>query len=287
MKNTIALIFDFDDTLAPDSTSHFLQSMGVDVPHFWRESVDPLIRTGWDPVPAMMYCMTEYSNSTSDNTVFTKKAFEETGKKLKFFPGVTQFFPSFLELAAEVTGQMDIEINLEYYIVSSGIYPIIKSTRIAKHFTEIWASDFHYEEDTDRIVCPKNIISFTDKTRYLFQIKKNLIGPKYRGKPFEVNTKVLPENIRVPFENMIFIGDGYTDVPCFALLQQCGGTAIAVYDRNRREKWGRAWGFTQTGRATNIAASDYRKETALHDSMIMAVERICHNIALDSRTYRA
>jgi len=287
MKNIIAVIFDFDDTLAPDSTSFFLESMGVDVPHFWRDTVDPLIDEGWDPIPALMYRLLECSKNREAGRPFTRASFNEAGKKLKFFPGVTTFFQTLRDLSAELSNEINIAVELEYYVISSGLLPIIGSTRIARHFTEIWASDFLYGGPDGEIVFPKNFISFTDKTRFLFHIQKGIIGPQFRNKPFEVNKKTRPEDIRIPFDRMIFVGDGYTDVPCFSLMQRNGGTAIAVYDRNRREKWGRAWGFTQTGRATNIAPSDYRKKSALHDSLIMAIERICHDIALSNRTYRS
>lgn len=286
MKEIIALIFDFDDTLAPDSTSRFLESMGIDVPHFWRDTVDTLIDEGWDPVPAMMYRLIEISRYRETSKPLTRDSFSEAGKKLKFFPGVTKIFPILKDLTQELSEEMNIDVELEYYIISSGIQSIIDSSRIAKHFKEIWASEFHYDKNGE-ILFPKNMISFTDKTRYLFHIQKGLVGPQYRNKPFEVNKKTPKESVRVPFNRMIFVGDGYTDVPCFSLMQENGGTAIAVYDRDRRDKWGRAWGFTQTGRATNIAPADYRKNSALHDSLIMAIERICHDIALSNRIYRA
>ncbi|MFC1734080.1 haloacid dehalogenase-like hydrolase [candidate division KSB1 bacterium] len=285
--NTIALIFDFDDTLAPDSISRFLEQAGVDVPAFWRDRVDPLIAGGWDPVPALAYRLVEYSRSSGSGDRFTEEAFARFGKSLKLFPGVPALFQTMRSLVEEQSREKHIEADIEFYIISSGIGSIIRSTKIAKHFTEIWATEFHFDDGAGDIAFPKNIISFTDKTRYIFHIRKGLVGEQFRGKPFEVNRKHSPGEIRVPFERMIFVGDGYTDVPCFSLLQQNGGTAIAVYDRNRREKWGRAWGFTQTGRATNIAPSDYRRNSALHDSLIMAIERICSDIALGKRTFSA
>jgi hypothetical protein len=285
MKNIIALVFDYDDTLAPDTISRFLESHEVDVIQFWRKTVDPLIADGWDPVPAMMYSLIKVSRTLPDTQQFTKTAFLDFGKTISFFPGVTAVFNTLREQTADIAKKFHSDIELEYYIISSGIDDLITSSRIAKYFTDIWANSFFYDIKNGKITFPKRIISFTDKTRYLFYIKKGLIKPGIIGKPFEVNRKFAPDEIRVPFQRMIFVGDGLTDVPCFALLQKFGGTAIAVYDQNHRENWGRAWGFTQSDRVTNIAPADFRKNSALHDSLIMAIERICTDIALVKRTY--
>jgi hypothetical protein len=121
---------------------------------------------------------------------------------------------------------------------------------------------------------PKKIISFTDKTRYLFQINKGLIGKSSRGKPFEVNKKVKADQLRIPLRNMIYVGDGYTDIPCFSLLKQNEGFAIGVYDKHDRKKRDKAWEFVQDERVSNLLSADYSEGSDLCNTLEMAVRSI-------------
>jgi hypothetical protein len=110
------------------------------------------------------------------------------------------------------------DIGVEFYLISRGIRETLKATRIARHFHDIWACDFEYGTE-GRIVFPRNIVSFTDKTRYIFHISKGIVGQEARGKSFEVNRKIPPGRLRIPINQMIFIGDGYTDIPCLGALR--------------------------------------------------------------------
>ena len=94
------------------------------------------------------------------------------------------------------------------------------------------------------------------------------------------------EDIRVPASQMIMVGDGYTDIPCFSLVRREQGIAIGVYDRKNRDRWGRAWGFIEDGRVSNLVPTDYREGSALSDSLMMAVESIASRISLASHTYQ-
>lgn len=281
MQDTIAVIFDFDDTLGPDSTSSFLEAAGVDVRWFWRECVDELIRRGWDPIPAYLFALLTESNKRATDHRIRRIEFEKFGNRVRFFPGVTRIFES---LRRHVRS-LDANIQVEFYLVSSGIGEILRHTRIAKNFSAIWACDYEYAPDGS-IEFPKNIVSFTDKTRYLFQIAKGLHGPNVFGRPFEVNRKVPEHDLRVPFDRMIFVGDGYTDVPCFSLIRRHQGIAIGVYDQTSREKWGRAWGFIEDGRVSNLVPADFGRRSALHSSLLMALESIVRRIAVLRTTYQ-
>lgn len=281
MQDTIAVVFDFDDTLAPDSTSSFLDSRGIDVKSFWTEEVQPLLDTGWDPVPAYLYKMIEKSNSGGPHTPITQDDLIAWGKQIALYRGATTIFD---RLRATASG-VHQSISVEFYLISSGIGDVVKSTRIAKQFTDIWACDFLYGESGE-IVFPKNIVSFTDKTRYLFQISKGLIGADAANKPFEVNRKVATGDLRVPFDQIVYVGDGYTDIPCFSLVRKQGGVAIGVYDHDDHDRWGRAWGFIADDRVSNLVPADYSSRRALADSLVMAVERMSTQIALRRRSYQ-
>lgn len=280
MQETIAVIFDFDDTLAPDSTSGFLGECGLDVPKFWQEEVQPLLRDNWDPVPAYLFKMIELSASGAIPAI-TREKLAAWGERLPLYDGTEQIFTRLREAVARANPR----VTLEFYLISSGIGDVLRNTRIAREFNAIWASDFVYD-DSGRIHFPKKIVSFTDKTRYIFHVQKGIFGPDFKDKPFEVNRKLAPEKLRVPISQMIMVGDGYTDIPCFSLVRRDGGIAIGVYNREERKKWGRAWGFIEDGRVSNLVPADYREGSGLSDSLLMAVESIADRISLASHTYQ-
>jgi 2-hydroxy-3-keto-5-methylthiopentenyl-1-phosphate phosphatase len=274
----IALIFDFDDTLAPDSTSSFLESIGIETKSFWGSTVKQLLDEDWDPIPAYLYKMLEESKA---GNVITKEKLRAFGKKIEFNDGVKRFFP-YIKTAFE---KKYPDVQIEFYLISSGIGEIIRHTSVAKYFTHIWASEFAYGKNGD-IIFPKKIVSFTDKTRYLFHISKGIIGDKAHANPFDVNKKVAEDKLRIPFTNMIFTGDGYTDIPCFSMIKKSGGIAFGVYDRAHRDKFGRAWGFIEEGRVTNLHSANYKKGSDLCNSIEMALESICRKIELRKAIYQ-
>jgi len=280
MEPLIAVVFDFDDTLAPDSTSAFLENFGVDVKSFWREAARR-VQAGWDPVPAYLDMMLCESRRRKPRERITREKLRQWGGKLKFHAGVPQIFSRLSKQARSLSS----DLKIEFYIVSSGIGEILRATTIARHFTDIWASDFGYGRDGS-IEGLKNIISFTDKTRFLFQVSKGLIGETARKDPFAVNRKTSGGKLRLPMSQMIIVGDGYTDVPCFSLVQKNGGIAIGVYSRESREKWGKAWGFLEDQRVSHLVAADFRKNSGLDDALSLAVDKIARDIALHSRTYQ-
>jgi phosphoserine phosphatase len=280
MQDTIAVVFDFDDTLTPDSTSSYLEYHGVDIKKFWSRNVQSLISDGWDPVPAYLFEMIKLSRSEELSGKITRDSLIRFGKNIKFYPGVTQIFQRLKRYAATIS----TNVAVEFYIISSGIGEILRATKIAKNFQDIWASDYHYAGDS--IDFPRNIVSFTDKTRYIFHISKGVYGKQTRGKPFEVNRKIPSKELRVPIDQIIFVGDGYTDIPCFSLVTKSGGVAIGVYDKENREKWGKAWGFIEDGRVSNLVPADYTSKSALANSLMMAVESIANRIAIRHSSYQ-
>ena len=281
MQDIIAVVFDFDDTLAPDSTSGLLNSLGIDVPAFWSQTVEPLIRTGWDPVPAYLYRMIEWSESHPLQRI-RAATMSDWGRRLKTYVGVSQLFERLRKEARAV----DPNVSVEFYLISSGLEPVLKATRIASAFTDIWACDFTYHPEHGGIHFPSRVVSFTDKTRYLFHIAKGILGDEARRDPFAVNRKVPDRELRIPFHQMVYVGDGYTDIPCFSLIRRHDGIAFGVYDREDRRRWGRAWGFVEDGRVSNLLPADYGRHSALTSNLCMAVESLAQKLALRRRTYQ-
>jgi hypothetical protein len=280
MSDVVALVFDFDDTLAPDSTSGFLDHLGVDTGDFWAHKVDPLLANGWDPVPAYLYAMIELSRSQQHGHI-TRELLANWGKSLPLHSGVETLFARLRDQVRLVQPQ----VQLEFYLISSGIGDVVRNTRIAHEFTQIWASEFVYGPGGG-IEFARRIVSFTDKTRYLFHVQKGIIGATYDNQPFEVNRKVPEERLRVPFDQMIFVGDGYTDVPCFSLVRQAGGIAFGVWDPKHRDKRSRAWGFIEDGRVNNLNQARYDEDAELYQWLEEAVISLATRIAVKARMYR-
>ncbi len=266
--NKIALIFDFDETLVEESTTAFIESLGVNSKKFWEETNNGLMQQDWDPVPAYMFKLIELSLK-SEKTRITKQKLQNFAKKVVYKKGLLELFNNLRKHTKEKLQ----DTSIEFYIISSGIGEIIRYTAIAKEFSDIWASDYEYQKNGE-ILFPKRLLSFTDKTRYIFQISKGQIGEKFRNKPYIVNEKVLPGTYRTPINNMIYIGDGMTDVPCFSLIKRFGGTPIAVYDAQNMKAYGKAWGFIKDGRVSNLHSADYSVGSDLYNTIIMAINSV-------------
>jgi hypothetical protein len=281
MSDVIVLIFDFDNTLASDSTSGFLDSISVESSTFWKDEVDPLLsQHDWDPVPAYLYRMIQLSKA-GEYGVITQQRLQEWSAGLPLHEGVGTLFK---RLRAAVRAEQP-QVQLEFYLIFSGIGDVVRHTSIAEEFTEIWALAFVYGDDGG-IEFQRRIVSFTDKTRYLFHIQKGIIGRDFRNKPFEVNRKVPEDCLRVPFDQMVFVGDGYTDIPWFSPIRRAGGFAFGVWDPKHRDKRSRAWGFIEQGRLSNLNQARYDEQAELYQWLEEAVTSLAGRIALNSRIYR-
>ncbi len=265
----IAIVFDFDDTLTPDSTSGFLEYMGIDPAIFWEQKVNPLLLEDWDPVPAYLYGLIEESRKGKP---IRRTDFVAFARTIQPYPGLKELLEKIRKTARETHALAEVE----YYIISSGIGEIIRNCPFAGYFADIWASDFIYGQD-GAIGFPKKIISFTDKTRYLFQINKGMIGASARGKPYDVNRRMAPDQVRIPLQHFIYVGDGYTDIPCFSLMKQHKAVAIGVYDKHNQAKKEKAWAFVQDERVSNLLSADYSEDSDLCNSLEMAVKNILRN----------
>jgi phosphoserine phosphatase len=273
MPPVIGIVFDFDDTLAPDSTSGFLASIGVDVDHFWTSRVHDRLEQGWDPIPAYLHEMIVESRSRDDGARVTRDELRAFGSTIEFFPGVREIFDTLRETAREVDGSIDVE----FYVISSGIGEILRATTIADRFTDIWASEFHYNE-ADEIDAMRSVVSFTEKTRFLFQISKGLVGERWRRQVAAVNRRVEFADFRIPFRRMIVVGDGQTDVPCFSLIKRYEGVPIAVCDLTQPSRWDKARLLMLDRRVETVYAADFRPDGGLHKHLRRAIGEIAQRI---------
>ncbi len=274
MPRTIAIIFDFDGTLAHDSTTSFLASLGIDTERFWLDEVQSLLVNGWDEMPAYLWRMIEFSQRQPPQRRITRDKLRQWGEQIEFFPGVESLFAQLRNEAATV----DPTLRVEFYLISSGIGEILRATRIAREFRDVWASDFHYGESGE-ILCARNVVSFTEKTRFIVQISKGIVGPESRGRNKDVNKRIRSGEFAVPFRNMIVVGDGDTDIPMFAMVgrpdpEGRSGIAIGVSDPLQPDKWGRALDLARDRRVFTVHPADYSENSALRATLLDALRRL-------------
>jgi len=224
-RPVIAIMYDFDKTLCTKDMQEysFIPQLGVSADEFWGD-VEKFKRSeNMDPILAYLYMMLR---KASDMKVpLTRENFVSFGHDIRFYPGVEEWFERINEYGRR-NG-----VIIEHYVISSGIKEIIEGTSINKYFKKVYACEFLYDE-TGNAVWPKLAVNYTNKTQYLFRINKGLLDV-YDDK--KLNAYIRNEDRRVPFRNMIYIGDGLTDVPCMKLVKLNGGQSIAVFKKRERE----------------------------------------------------
>lgn len=271
----VAICYDFDKTLSPDDmqAQGFIQSVGYDVADFWTASNGLATNNAMDQNLAYMYMMKKKS---SGKVLFTKQKLIKYGAQVKLFPGVEQWFERIREY-----GQKN-GVIVEHYIISSGLKEMIEGTSVAQAgaFERIYASSFYYDEDGVAI-WPAQVVNYTNKTQFLFRIEKGVLDINDSA----VNDSFSPEDIRVPFRNMIYIGDSDTDIPCMKLVTTYGGHSIGVYNGETNDK-AKVYKMMRDGRIKYFAPADYSEETEL-DALVKAIiDRTAANEALESIHYR-
>jgi len=244
----MAIAYDFDGTLAPGNMQEydFIPALNMVSKEFWR-SVDDLARQHeMDQILAYMWAMLRQADK-ADIRVH-KSDFRDFGKNITLFPGVADWFAR-INAYAKSKG-----VRLEHFIISSGIREMVEGTPIYKAFKKVYASGFMF--DHNGVACwPALAVNYTTKTQYLFRINKGSLDVHDNS----VINKFVPKGQRpVPFENMIFIGDGETDIPCMRLVKDQGGHSIAVYNGSKRGARKHADQLVDDGRATLGAPADYQ-----------------------------
>lgn len=220
-NNIIALIYDFDGTLSPEAMQHYgvLPSLEVNPSDFWADVKRK--RHEKKSEELLVYMQEIVKLADSKNVKLDKAKFREHGSKIEFFQGVVDWFPRIEAFVESLSGGR--EIVLEHYIISSGLKEMIEGCAIANQFREIFACEFDYDQ-YGHPVWPSRIISDTSKTQYLFRINKGVLDVND-----SINSHMPYDQRRIPFDNMIYFGDGETDVPSMAVMMANGGHALAVY----------------------------------------------------------
>ena len=273
-KPVLAICYDFDKTLSPDDmqAQGYIQSIGYNVEDFWKESDALATNNDMDQNLAYMYKMIQEAEG---NFVFNKKTLNDYGAKVKLFPGVEEWFERIREYG-KTRG-----VLIEHYIISSGLKEMIEGTSVAKKgvFEKIYASSFYYNE-RGVAVWPAQVVNYTNKTQFLFRIKKGVLDIN----DFGVNEYFSPEEIRIPFQNMVYIGDSDTDIPCMKLVNSYGGHSIGVYNTLTKDKT-KVYKMLKDNRIRYFAPADYSEGSELDKLVKAIVDRTAANEVLEAKYF--
>lgn len=254
-----ALSYDFDKTLSPRNMQEyaFIDDVGMTADAFWDECNRYMRENHMDDILAYMYIMLKKARG---KFLLNRSALNELGRGVELFPGVDTWFDR-VNAYADSKG-----VKAEHYIISSGLKEIIEGTSIADKFERIYAAEYCYDEDGIP-VWPAMAVNYTSKTQFLYRINKGV---------FEVtdsdglNEFMPEEKRRVPFRNMVYIGDGYTDVPCMRVMRTNGGHAIAVFsdDMDRMSE------LVLKGRADYAVRTDYSAGSDMEKTVFALIDLV-------------
>jgi 2-hydroxy-3-keto-5-methylthiopentenyl-1-phosphate phosphatase len=220
----IALLYDFDKTLCTTDMEDyaFIPSLGMTPAEFWRKANGFGQREQMDGNLAYMYTMLQ--ESKRKGLPLTRESLVEKGRSIELFPGVREWFGRINAFGKS------LGVQVEHYILSSGLREIIEGSGISHEFKEVYACEFYYDRDGVP-VWPKLDVNFTAKTQFVYRINKGVLEV---ANDRDLNASMPDDNKRVPFTNMIYIGDGLSDVPCMKMMRAYGGVALAVYQEANR-----------------------------------------------------
>jgi phosphoserine phosphatase len=266
----MAIAYDFDGTLASGNIQEnsFIPTIGMTKAEFWRQNKQRAEKHEADETLSYMTFMLE--RAQAQEVPVRRKDFAAHGKTVDLFPGVEDWF-SRINAHAQACN-----VRLDHFIISSGIKEMIEATRIGRKFKKVFASSFAY--DVNGVAkWPALAINYTTKTQYLFRINKGSLKVHEHGL---INEYVPHEERPVPFTNMIFIGDGDTDIPCMRLVRDQGGHSIAVYQPGSRTRKARAEKLVTDKRADFIAPADYSGGKRLDGIVRVIIDKIAANDAV-------
>lgn len=265
----VAICYDFDKTLSPDDmqAQGYIQSVGYDVAQFWKDTNDLADQNDMDVNLAYMFKMVQEAEG---KLIFNKDKLFEYGSKVKVFPGVETWFERIREYGRQRG------VIVEHYIISSGLKEMIEGTAMADSFTRIYANSFFYNEK-GIAQWPALVVNYTNKTQFLFRIEKGVLDINDPG----VNEFYNPEDLRVPFRNMVYIGDSDTDIPCMRLVNSLGGHSIGVYNPETNDKT-KVYKMIRDNRIKFFAAADYNEGTEIDELVKAIIDRTVVNEKLEA-----
>jgi hypothetical protein len=295
-QNTIACIWDFDKTLIPEyMQSPLFRRYGIDEANFWAETnalIEQYRRRGYHLAGELGYLNHLLTYTLAGPLAgLNNKILFDCGADIKFYPGLPEFFNRAKAFVQEKPEYQKHEISLEHYVVSTGIAQMVRGSAIAKHIDGVWACEFIENplqpgflkqnemafEAASEISQIGMVIDNTGKTRAIFEINKGT----NKNPSIDVNSKMQSEDRRIPLQNMIYIADGPSDVPSFAVVKGGGGRAYAVYNPEKPEEFAQNDRLLQSGRIHGYGPADYRETSSTTQWLRMHLHQICDRIVAD------
>ncbi len=295
-QNIIACIWDFDKTLIPEyMQGPIFRRFRVDEKAFWAETnelVEQYRKRGYrlsSEIGYLNHLLTYVLAGPMAG--LNNKILKSCGAEIQFYPGLPEFFDRSKSWVAGKPEFVKHEIQLEHYIVSTGLAEMIRGSAVAAHVDGIWGCEFIEnplqpgfleQEELDisaeaEIAQIGMVIDNTTKTRALFEINKGT----NKNPGIDVNAYVKPEDRRIPFQNMIYIADGPSDVPSFSVVKGNGGKAYAVYNTARQDEFAQNDILRQSGRIDHYGPADYRDGSATVNWLQLQVQSMCARIVAD------
>ena len=259
-KPIVAILYDFDSTLAVSDMQNFgfIPALGMTPEQFWAECTQFSEKEGVERTLSYLYTMIRLSKEKG--VKMTREWLNEMGRGIRFFPGVETWFERINEYGKQHG------VRVEHYLVSSGNKEIVEGTPIYKKFKMAYACEFLYDPETKEPMWPKLAINYTQKTQYFFRIAKG-VTDAYDDE--RLNAKSAKK--RIPYQNIVYIGDGMTDVPSMIIAKNNGGKSIAVYPAGKKS---RVLPLYEGGRVNYIATADYRENRELEKVMHLIIQSL-------------
>lgn len=279
MADNIAVIFDFDDTLVHDSTTFLYNEYGIDTKDLWKNQYMALIQNGYDSALAYLTLLLDNIGEDKPLGLLTNNDLKEFGKKLDsmFYPGL----PEILDDMKKIVEEFSPHISIEFYIISGGLQDLICGSEIVnKHFTDCYGCLLDESGTPSRITTIKRAINFTEKTRYIFELNKGIPQKETLKNPYLVNKHVPSEKRRIQIENMIYVGDGYSDIPCFSLLKTYNAISFGILHEDDKKTRKAIVDFLEPHRVASIHSPDYTKGSDLYRLLTGRVSVLCNNIII-------
>ena len=272
-KPIIALLYDFDKPLCTTAMEDytFIPALGYKPAEFWKKANDFGYNNRMDGLLAYMYTMIE--ECRAQNIRLDRDFLVRCGHDIQLFPGVQDWFAR-INAFGESQG-----VAIEHYVISSGLREIIEGSGISHEFKEIYACEFFYNEE-GLASWPKLDVNFTNKTQFVYRINKGVLDV---SDDRTLNASMPDDSKRIPFTNMIYIGDGLSDVPCMKMMRAYGGQAIAVYQQENRQG---VEDLLSKGRVDFIFPADYRAGTALESTVQNIIRKMAIVDALTEENAR-
>lgn len=268
-KPILAIMYDFDKTLSTTDMQNydFIPALGLSPEEFWGQTGEFSKRTGCERILSYMYMM--IAKSKERNINLTRDFLRDCGKNIKYHPGVTTWFQRINDIAASRG------VKVEHYLVSSGTKEILEGCSIYDCFTKVYGCEFYYENGVP--VWPKLAINYTQKTQFFFRIAKGVTNLKDDD---NVNKKTGESGLRIPYNNIAYIGDGMTDVACMTLVNKNGGYSIGVYTDANKES---VTQIRKDKRCRFIVKADYSQNSDMEKVFSLIIDDIANRSILEAK----